>query len=354
MADFRVFVAPIEKSEHPNADSLAIGKVGSYQIVFGKNNYKDGDLVCFAPARSLLPLEIHNDYKNSETGKSYLVGPNNDRISEVKLRGETSEGVTLNPDWVCKKLGVSDLSEVPLNEDLSEKLGITKYEPPLPIGFGGELKKVDLIKNNFKTHDVEGKIYAKEFISGELIRATEKLHGSSCIVYRDLNGEWYVTSKGFAKKQIFISEDEKNIYWQSIKNSNLINIIEEYLKDNQEEKNKTWQIFGECFPCQKGFNYGTSKPDLRLFRVIIDGVEQGCNIPKFLKKLWVPIIYDGPFDLNILIDKANGKEQISGKELHISEGIVLQPFNRRKSSEGWELLIKILNKKYKEDEEAFN
>ena len=48
MSTWRVCKTKISLFTHPNADSLVIGKVGSYQVVVQKGLYQDGDDVIFA------------------------------------------------------------------------------------------------------------------------------------------------------------------------------------------------------------------------------------------------------------------------------------------------------------------
>ena len=167
MANWQVIAGKLQLFQHPGADKLVLGKVGPFQIVFSKDNgYSDGDVIFFAPEKSILPDEIKSEYCNTETGVSYLSGPEQNRVKRIRLRGEYSEGVTLNPEWACNKLGLSR-NEVPLNEDLSERLGIFKFEPPLPINMAGELERIENISHQ-KQHDCEQiRLYASEFIDGE-------------------------------------------------------------------------------------------------------------------------------------------------------------------------------------------
>ena len=73
-------------------------------------------------------------------------------------------------------------------------------------------------------------------------------------------------------------------------------------------------------------------------------------LPRWVKSKWVPILYRGPYkDAPNLKELADGlKEQVSGKELHISEGIVIKPSNARYSKEGFDLQLKVISKNYKD------
>ena len=54
MSNWKVSKTKISLFVHPNADSLSIGKVGSYQVVVQKGIYNDGDEVIFVPEKSVL------------------------------------------------------------------------------------------------------------------------------------------------------------------------------------------------------------------------------------------------------------------------------------------------------------
>jgi len=84
-----------------------------------------------------------------------------------------------------------------------------------------------------------------------------------------------------------------------------------------------------------------------------------------LRELWVPIIYDGTLNLESkervdfilpkdVVELCKGKELVSGKELHIREGVVLRPYIDRDAKDGTKLRLKIINPSYKETGEEIN
>jgi RNA ligase (TIGR02306 family) len=367
MAQWGVFACKLEIHPHPSADKLVLGNVNGFQIVFSiSNGYKNGDTVVFAPEKSVLPDDIKGDYVNTETGVSYLSGPEHNRVKRVRLRNEYSEGVTINPAWVEKKLGLHR-HEFPQNKDLSELLGITKYEPPIPMNMAGQLENIEGVSYQ-RQHDVEQfRLYSNEFIPGEEVIATEKIHGSQISIMRTTEGRWYVTSKGIGKSGFAIQESEDNIYWQALNNSGLRECFNHKWPSDDNPMPEV-QIFGEVIPIQKGYSYGQIKPTIRVFRVLLNGQEYTKDFIKlessFLHNLtsfyitvvdlWVPILYKGPYSINKMVDLSSGSEQVSGKETHIREGIVVSPIKPRKSKEGFLLMLKIINHKFKDTDEHFS
>jgi RNA ligase (TIGR02306 family) len=353
MAHWKVIADRVEILPHPNADSLALAKVGPFQLVVATaNGYQSGDIVVFAPERSVLPAEITGQYVNSQTGISYLSGPEADRVKRVRLRGEFSEGVTLDPTWVMQRLGITSLAALPLREDLSADLGITRYEPPIPANMAGAIAPLDIM-TPWHEHDVEQfRLYAAELLDGEEVIATEKIHGSQGVFLRSDDDRLFATSKGFARQRQAILENDGNFYWRAARATRLF----ERIADTPGLHGKAVQVFGEVFPCQgAAFMYGATAPTLRIYRVFVDGTELSVDAVRdevpLLHELWVPVLYRGPYDLSALVALAAGKEQVSGTQANLREGIVVAPAVPRRTREGFALFLKIINPKYKDSDE---
>lgn len=354
MADWKVSAEEIELFPHPNADKLLIAKVGMYALVVGKDNgYKDGDIVIFAPKRSVLPDDLKGNYTNSETGQSYLVGHNHSRVSSVRLRGELSEGVTVPIPYVLEKLGIGSIPELTIGEDLSEHLGITLYESPV-LGFGGCQRGaigLPIPFGQYSRHDVEGfRINAGEFLDDEPVIVTEKLHGSQIAIIMNLDGEIFISSKGVMGRGNHLPKEEGNLYWRAAHNSGVLDIL------RAEFSGHFVQAYGELIPAQgAAWSYGTdaAKPTLRIFRLEIDhrrvAYDDDRRVP--LSKIWVPFLWSGPFSIEKMIALAKGTETVSGKSLHIREGGVIEPAHPRNARKGWPLYIKTINPKFKESDE---
>ena len=353
MADWKVSAERVKVLPHPGADKLLLLKVGGYQLVASVDTgYEDGDLVVFAPERSIIPEEIRGNYTNSETGFSYLGGPHQDRVKRIRLRGEYSDGVTVDPAWVEDRLGMN-LGDLGIGKDLSALLGFARYEPPIPMGMEGVVAPLPP-HTTWTTHDVEQfRIYADQFVAGEDVVITEKIHGSLITAHRKPDTSVLVASKGHAKYHRSLVESESNLYWRAARQEDLFYRIARTPALAGAEV----QVFGEVIPCQKGFTYGiTIAATLRLFKVVVDGAEWPLSRVRheapMLAHLWVPVLYEGPYDPEAAVAMAEGKETVSGKALHIREGVVLAPATPRRSSEGFPLKLKLINSKYKEDPEA--
>lgn len=362
MSNWKVSKEKIELFVHPNGDNLQLGKVGSYQVVVQMGLYKTGDEVIFAPEKSILTGAIKEEYEK------YLSGPNSDRVKAVRLRGEISSGIII-PQHL-----VPNFNNYSIGEDISSDIHITKYEPPIPTQLAGKAKALDM--PHIGNHDCEhANVYVNELVAGERIVISEKLHGTQYILGHNLDtDETIVTSKGMLKSGLSIEQVDGNTYWEATKNDDIVSKIKRNFKSG------VVQVFGEAIPVQSGYNYGQTKPTVRLFDIRLNGESIPYDlVPDEFKELWVPIVYDGQLPLNEIevvlyedvergirktkIDKmltpelvnlCRGNELISGKELHIREGVVLRPYIDRVARDGTKLRLKIINPKYKETGEEIS
>jgi RNA ligase (TIGR02306 family) len=344
MATWKVSREQMELFPHPKKDveKLELGRLGDYQVVVGKGIFKNGQSVIFVPSRSILPDNIADEGDR----RKYLTGQLKNKVKSIRLQGELSCGIILDDK--------EELKDIPFGTDISEKLGISEYIAPIPAQLAGKIDKLDIGDINGKyvsEHDVYGFLAnIREFNENEVVYAFEKIHGSQFIGIVSSSGNKYISSKGLIKRSQTLKEEENNTYWAGARNSKIFDLIDKYYP------NQYVQIFGEVVPCQKGFNYGQQKPKVLLFKIEVNNkIVKYSEIPEEIKKTWVPLIYNGPFNKEKLFEVRNGKEQVSGKELHIKEGIVISPeVPRRDSNNNHDLMIKLLNIEYKETGEEFS
>jgi RNA ligase (TIGR02306 family) len=358
MSSWKVSREKIEMFPHPKADKLELGKVGTYQVVVQKGLYKNGDEVVFAPEKSVLTGRLLQEYT------TWLAGPEKNRVKAVRLREELSCGIIV-PNELVKDITGKDVTELPEGEDISELFGITKYVPPIPTHLAGEVEVMPSDKLLSK-HDVEQfGVYASQFVTGERVVASEKIHGSQGVFYMRIMPDGSITkwasSKGQTDKGLSIKESDTNAYYMAAKDSGLWDLLKALPMPDGccpvlPDESIVIQAFAELVPCQGGnWTYGKNKPSILLFDIRMDKIHIPYDkVSPELKALWVPIPYDGPYDPTIFQEMANGKEKVSGQELHISEGLVLRPYIDRRASDGVKLMVKIISKHYKETGEEFN
>lgn len=173
MAELKAEVVKIDEVlEHPNADRMELAMVGGYQVCVQLASFKAGDLAIYIPVDSILPSALEAQL----FGPDAKVKLHNHRVRAIKLRGAVSQGMLMSQD---------DFSFGTFNkegEDVTEVLGITKYQPPVA-------KQPQQMKAKAKRHchpmfskytDIGHlKKYWNAFEEGEGVIGTEKLHGTN-------------------------------------------------------------------------------------------------------------------------------------------------------------------------------
>lgn len=359
MSEFAVNLHQIEVTEHPNADALELAVVGGFNSVVRKGEYRTGDIVLYFPTAAILPREILGacDLWDADKDKGMLAGSGGNRVKPIRLRGELSEGIVAKPEnTILGPIGFA--SNLDYSHDYAEVLGIVKWIPPVPASFGGKARgNADIIPMS----DIEN---AKSPKWGQLISddqdviATEKIHGSCCVVNRR-NGDFTVTSKGLSKKSIVLQEEEGNIYWQAVRYHG----IEQFTEMLSEGDTFNVSIFGEVFGpnVQGGFHYGLQHRQLRIFDIMIDdkylSYDQCCALLRAFEYDWkleygvvapsmTPALYRGPYDAQKLSEMVSGNETISGTEAHMREGIVVSVDPPQIARNGKRLRLKMISPEY--------
>ena len=111
---------------HPNADSLEFVTVLGYQSIVPKGKWEVGQYCVFIQPDTVLP--------DSEWAKFYKEKHN--RVKAIKLRGEWSFGIVERLDILTESLYSFEkwhnFTPQEEGEDVTEVLGVTKYEAPQP------------------------------------------------------------------------------------------------------------------------------------------------------------------------------------------------------------------------------
>lgn len=347
--------ASVEKvaalSSHPNADRLELATVLGWQCVVQKGRYKEGDLVVYIPIDSVLPEELEAKI----FGPDSKVKLHNHRVKTIKLRGAHSQGLVVEPT----DLGISG-SE---GDDVTAKLGITKYEPPLPgfQSFNGSSKRKKVENSNFKKYtSIENvKNYTKLFKPEDDVVITEKIHGTNFRagwVPFEANTLFKKIKKlfGFAPKHEFIfgshnvqldldllSKPEDNVYAWAVVQHDLMNKLQ-----------KGEVVYGEIYGpnIQKGYHYG--KKDKEKGLVVFDIQKDGKYLDRqeFLNAIEAigvsipPTVFKGQFgaaDLNKLVDG----DSLLDPSQKTREGVVIKPAKENTCYAGRKIL-KAINPEY--------
>lgn len=337
-----------------NADSLEIAKVIDWYCVVGKGQYKPGDKCLYIPIDSVLPdALVEVIFKNSK------VKPHKNRIKTIKIRGAISQGLVVALDT----LGLDpNLKE---GTDLTDKLGIKKYEPPessLPSHMrqGKKVKKYQ--NSNFKKYtDIQNiKWHPDVFKPEDLVVVTEKIHGTNFRagwVPYEINCWWKKILKFlrlapefefvYGSHNVQLHEKpykgfyKENVYAEAVVNYNLEEVIP-----------KGYVVYGEIYGAgvQKGYTYGL-KDERKL--VLFDAQKDGQYIDyidflnlcdaSFLPT--VPLLYMGPRS-EVDIQALYTAPSILSPSQKVMEGVVVKAAKEDTSPCIGRKILKVINPEY--------
>jgi len=310
------YVKPI-----PEADSIETVGILGWEVVSKKGEFQPGDVCLFFEIDSLLPelpeFEFLRKSCWNDSLKKY-------RLKTVKLRKQLSQGLAL-PTTVFPIL-----AGLTAGADVTDILGVEKYEPPIPAQIAGDarsfswpISKTDEIR--VQLDDEYGFI---ERLTGEPYYISLKLDGTSSTFLIDPKDETYhVCGRNFSYK-----ENDSHNFWVLSRKYN----IEQGLRDYWNRGHRI-ALQAECVgPGIQKNPLGLSNHDLFVFNVVnIDTNHKLClndsqTIVEDLGLKFVPILDKGSsfgYTKIDLLEMARGKYKThfsSAKNSQDREGIVIR------------------------------
>jgi RNA ligase (TIGR02306 family) len=271
LATIRVIsdIRPIE-----GADMIELATVGGWNIVVAKNvGHKVGDHVVYCEIDSFLPIKEEFEFLRKSSYKK-MGDQEGFRLKTIKLRGQVSQGLIL-PMSVFGDFSWTAYEGL----DVTNRLGIVKYEPPIPAelsgkvkgGFPSFLRKTDeeRIQNLVKEYD------EYKLTSQHQFYMTEKLDGSSATFYMN-DGVF-----GVCSRNLELLETEGNTFWKVARELDLENkfknkgniclqgeLIGEGIQGNP------YKIKGQTVHFFNGFDIDTqTRMNINDFLILLDELE---------------------------------------------------------------------------------
>ena len=232
-------IQPIE-----GADAIVVATIDGWKVVVKKDEFKVGDLALYIEIDSWVPHELAPFLSKGSEPREYG-GVKGERLRTIRLRGQVSQGLLLpthddsTGTYVMMRDAKGEYS-VTVNlvdgEDVTELLGIQKWEAPIPAQLQGQaagmfptslIPKTDQerIQNCFGEIQKRAKRFATEKVwnaetqtleehpvvvpadfKEQTYEVTMKLDGSSCTIFR-WEGELRVCSRNLELK---INDENKD------------------------------------------------------------------------------------------------------------------------------------------------
>ena len=208
-------IRPIE-----GADMIELATVGGWNVVVAKDvGHKVGNSVVYCEIDSFLPIKEEFEFLRKSSYKK-MGDQEGFRLKTIRLRGQLSQGLIL-PISVVPITQFASAYDLPEGLDVTEMLGIVKYEPPIPAELAGKVKggfpsflhKTDeeRVQNLVKEYD------EYKLTSEHQFYMTEKLDGSSATYYMN-KGEF-----GVCSRNLELLETEGNTFWKVARELDLEN-----------------------------------------------------------------------------------------------------------------------------------
>ncbi|MFG2437825.1 RNA ligase (ATP) [Streptomyces sp. NPDC048508] len=329
MSTLRVTAEMLTVHDHPNADALELAQVGLYRAVVAKGAFRTGEHAVYIPEQSVLPAPLIEEL--GLTGR--LAGSAADRVRAVRLRGELSQGI------VCRPEALADVDLARAAEegtDFAETLGIVKWVPPIPPTMDGDVESAPGLLPWVDIENIQR--YPDIFTEGEPVVLTEKLHGSACLLTYLADGDRvHVSSKGFGAKSLALKEDPRNLYWRAV---HAHGVPQAAARLAERLGARRVGIFGEVYGAGvQDLTYGADGRREAIGYAVfdvsaeIDGEVRWLDAAELLtgELPLVPRLYEGPYAIGRVVEIASGRETVSGRGLHLREGVVIRPAVERYS-----------------------
>lgn len=223
LATIRVIddITPIE-----GADAIECAHVGGWAVVVKKDEFQVGSAAIYIEIDSWIPHEIAPFLSKGHEPREFE-GVKGERLRTVKLRGQISQGLLLKYQDFPKASAAFHKTRIvdPNNDDgrfdVTEILGIKKWEAPIPAELAGDVEglfpsfipKTDQERIQNLTAEIPQ--WNERALTWE---ATEKLDGSSMTVFVDRGGKFGVCSRNW-----HLRSSESNTLWRVAKQLDLEN-----------------------------------------------------------------------------------------------------------------------------------
>lgn len=216
-------IRPIE-----GADAIECARVNGWDVVIKKGEFNVGDKVIYCEIDSWVPNKLAPFLSKGKEPRVYN-GVKGERLRSIKLRGQISQGLILPckfSETVEGELVEYDLSFNNVGEDVTEVLGIQKWEAPIPMHLVG--KAEGLFPSAYMKSDQEraqnlvDELFTKEGLDRRY-EITLKLDGSSCSIYQKDDGTVGVCSRNLELK--VNEENANNSYIYAAKKTGLLDIM---------------------------------------------------------------------------------------------------------------------------------
>ena len=203
-------------SIHPidGADNIEKITIDGWSCVAKKGQFIEGDPCVYFEIDSFLPIRPEFEFLRKSSYKK-MDDKEGFRLKTIRLRGVLSQGLAIPIDILKKQ-------SVRLGDDVTDILGVIKFEPPIPAELQGSIKGL-FPKFIRKTNQERVQNIWKDIkYNNDSFEVTIKLDGTSCTYYLN-NGEFGVCGRNWELKP-----SESNTLWKLARHYKIEELLRKY------------------------------------------------------------------------------------------------------------------------------
>ena len=202
-------IIPIE-----GADNIEKITIDGWHCVAKKGQFQEGQPCVYFEIDSFLPIRPEFEFLR-KTSFRKMGDQEGFRLKTIRLRGILSQGLVL-------PLSILENHPVQLGDDVTDVLGITKFEPPIPAELQGVAK--GLFPEFICKTDQERiqNIWNEIKDNSESFEVTLKLDGISCTYYFH-NGDF-----GVCSRNLELQASETNTLWKLAQHYQIEELLRSY------------------------------------------------------------------------------------------------------------------------------
>ena len=316
---------------HPieGADAIEVCKILGWSVVIKKEDrFKIGDKVVYVEIDSICPSDNPVfDFLKKDSGRM-------SRIRTISLRGQISQGIVF-------PISILPEGNYEVDQDVTDIIGIVKYEPPIPACLSGEMKGKF---PSFMPKTDETRVQILQDVlnqyEGTLMYYSEKTDGSSSTIYLKDN------EFGVCSRELEWRETENNSFWKVARKYS----VEEKLRSLNMDISLQGELYGEGI---QGNKYKVRGQEIAFFNVFdikkykFFDFDDFITLMKELKLPTVPILsINVPLIANIdeLVEQSKGVSVLNNKTQR--EGIVIRPMKEIQDRKFGRVSFKAINPKF--------
>jgi len=208
-------IAPI-----PKADAIEVAHIGGWQCVVKKGVFRPGDRGIYLEIDAVPPdtSTYRWLWQPKTPGLEPVPRPESFRIRTMRLRGCLSQGLLMP---LADLTAVDAIAAAGIGDDVSEHLGITKYEPPAPSGAGGYRAPFPTVVPKTDEVRVQAMPTVLDDLRGHPWVATLKCDGTSA-TFVMVDGALHCCSRNQS-----VVDDGGSFYWHVARSLKLGDILQD-------------------------------------------------------------------------------------------------------------------------------